>query len=92
MTRQLIRTRATVVWIVLVLATLVSWALGTDHGFAHSSQEFASIALLVIAFIKVRFIGLYFMELKDSPAPLRAAFELYCVGICAMTIVMFLVA
>jgi caa(3)-type oxidase subunit IV len=87
---DLIRTRTNLVWLVLVLATLISWALGTDHGFDRSGQHTASVAILLIAFIKVRLIGLYFMELKNAPTALRAAFEAYCVGVCAMTITMFL--
>jgi hypothetical protein len=37
-----------------------------------------------IAAIKVRLIGLDFMELRSAPIPLRAAFESYCLGLWAV--------
>lgn len=86
----LARSPITAVWLGLVLATLASWWLGTDHGFG--GERAATVAVLVIAFAKVRFVGLYFMELRHAPAPLRAAMELYSVVICAALIGIYLVA
>ena len=86
----LFRTPATVVWVVLILATGLSWMLGTDHGLPHHGQTLVSVAILLIAFIKVRFIGLYFMELRDAPTLLRALFETYCVAVCALVVGLFL--
>jgi hypothetical protein len=40
--------------------------------------------VLAIAAIKVRLVGLDFMELRTAPVPLRAAFECYCVGLWAL--------
>jgi hypothetical protein len=57
----------------LTVATVLSWSLGTHHGLA--------IAILVIAFVKIRFVGLYFMELRGAPAPLRIVFETYCLAV-----------
>ena len=85
-----LRTPATAVWAVLVAATLASWALGTDrvvHGYT-----VASVAVLIIAFIKVRLVGLYFMELREAPTALRAVFETYCVGVCTIVVLVFLLA
>jgi hypothetical protein len=78
---SLLRTRATVVWLGLICATLISWTLGTDHGVA--DHRLASTLIMLVAFTKVRFVGLYFMELRDAPAPLRLVFEGYCVVIFA---------
>lgn len=88
---ELLRTRATVVWGVLVLATLVSVWLGTDHGFSGSDGKMlgASIAL-VVAFVKIRYIGLDFMELRAAPLVLRLAFEVWCVAAGAVVLVLFL--
>jgi hypothetical protein len=77
----LLRTRATPVWFALIAATLVSWVLGTDHGL--DDARVASTAILLVAFTKVRFVGLYFMELRDSPTALRLIFEGYCVVVFA---------
>lgn len=90
--RSLLRTPATAVWLVLVLATGFSWALGTDHGFGSDGQTAASVVILVVAFVKVRFIGLFFMELRGAPLVLRMLFEGYCLAACAVVTGMFLVA
>jgi hypothetical protein len=86
---ELLRSSASAVWAFLVVATVVSWALGTDHGFVESTRA-ASLAVLVVAFVKVRFVGLYFMELKDAPLPLRALIEAYCLVVCCLTIGFYL--
>lgn len=69
---DLFRHRSTVVWVALVLATLVSWVLGTPAG---EGVHAATAGALAIAFLKVRYVGLDFMELRGAAALLRAAFE-----------------
>lgn len=86
---ELLCTRATAIWVLLVAATGLSWALGTNHGINHRD---ASVVILVVAFAKVRFVGLYFMELREAPLPLRAVFEAYCLVICSLVTGMFLLA
>ena len=88
-TADLLRSSATLVWLFLVLATVASWALGTDHGFVDNTTA-ASAIVLVVAFVKVRFVGLYFMELKDAPLPLRALLEVWCVVVCCLVLGFFL--
>jgi len=62
------------VWLMLLAATVLTAALGLEQaGASHA----VGLALLVIAFVKLRFVGLYFMELRTAPAPLRLAFEGY---------------
>jgi Prokaryotic Cytochrome C oxidase subunit IV len=68
------RGRAGVSWLVLIGATLVSYALGADHGI----RSVTVVVVLGIAAIKIRLVGLDFMELRSAPIPLRAAFEGYC--------------
>jgi Prokaryotic Cytochrome C oxidase subunit IV len=86
---SLVRTPASAVWLVLVAATVFSWSLGTGHGFGAGSQQLAGAAILVVALVKVRFIGLYFMELRDAPFVLRGLFEAYCAVVCAAVVVLF---
>lgn len=76
----LMRNRAGVSWLILVAATLASFALGADHG----TGALVAIAVLAIAAFKVRLVGLDFMELRHAPIPLRAAFEVYCVALWAL--------
>ena len=87
----LLRTRTSVVWFVLILATLLTWSLGGGHhtpgmGGGHS---LAGFSILLIAFVKIRFIGMYFMELRLAPIALRFAFEAYCAATCGVLIVLF---
>jgi hypothetical protein len=75
-----VRTRAGVSWLILIAATLLSYALGADHG----TGSVMAVVVLTIAAIKVRLVGLDFMELRNAPMPLRIAFEGYCVGLWAL--------
>jgi hypothetical protein len=74
------RGRAGVSWLVLIAATLLSYALGAEHGVGSA----VVVVVFGIAAIKVRLIGLDFMELRSAPTPLRAAFEGYCLGLWAV--------
>jgi cytochrome c oxidase subunit IV len=74
------RGRAGVSWLVLIAATLLSYALGAEHGVGSR----VVVVVLAIAAIKVRLIGLDFMELRNAPIPLRAAFEIYCIALWAV--------
>lgn len=85
----LLRSPITVVWTVLIAATVVSFVLG-QHPAEESTG--ASVVILLIAFVKVRFVGLYFMELRDAPMGLRGVFEGYVVLVCAAVVAMYLVA
>lgn len=85
-----LRNRVTAVWLFLVVATVVSWMLGTDHGV--SSEKVAGVAVLAIAVVKVRLVGLYFMELRDAPTVLRSMMEVYSFGIGAMMVGLYLYA
>ncbi len=87
---KVIRTPATVVWALLILATLVSWILGTQHGI--HDHTLASVVILLIAFIKLRLVGLYFMELREAPVVLRGLFEAYCIIVCTVVVAVFVLA
>lgn len=72
---SLLRARSTYVWLVLVAVTVVSWAVGAEHGVGSS----VAVVVLALALVKVRFVGLDFMELRHAPLVLRAVFEAYCI-------------
>jgi hypothetical protein len=74
------RGRAGVSWLVLIAATLLSYALGAEHGVG----SVMVVVILGIAAVKVRLVGLDFMELRSAPTPLRAVFEGYCLGLWAV--------
>lgn len=77
---KLLTNRAGLSWLVLIAATVVSWAVGAEHGTGST----IGVLVLGIAAIKVRLVGLDFMELRHAPIALRAAFEAYCVGMWAL--------
>lgn len=79
---------ALVVWAALVAATLISLALGEDwigHG------DFAAALVIAIAFVKVRLVGMHFMELRHAPLPLRIAFQAYC-GVASIVLIVLYLA
>jgi hypothetical protein len=85
---ELLRNRITIVWAALIGATTVSWWLGTDHGI--TSARLASIVVLLVAFAKAGFIGMYFMELRHAPAALKILFQGWCIVIYTVVVGMFL--
>ena len=83
MLTSLLRHRISLVWLALILATLTSWLLGVGHQLP---TTYASIAIILIAFAKVHFVGRYFMELRHAPAPLQAAFDGWTVIVAVVLI------
>lgn len=75
MSLALFRARSTYVWLALVVVTVVSWAVGAEHGIGST----VAVIVLALALVKVRFVGLDFMELRTAPQMLRGVFEAYCV-------------
>lgn len=71
-----------IVWAALVIFTVLSFALGGEHLI--DDKTLAAAVVLGIAAVKVRLVGLHFMELRHAPVALRAAFEAYCVGLFAV--------
>jgi hypothetical protein len=88
----LLRQRSTVVWALLTAATCLSWRLGAGGHPAQVRETGVSVAVLAVAFAKIRLVGLYFMELKDAPLALRAIFEGYIVVVGGLVIGMYLAA
>jgi len=82
------RDRVAAIWALLMTATLVSWLLGGDH-VIHGRDAVGAV-VIVIAFVKVRLVGLHFMELRGAPRPLRGVFEAYVGLACAVLLGLFL--
>lgn len=80
-----LQSRVTVIWVGLIVATGLSWQFG--HGFGFGEQyHYATAAILIITFVKIRFVFLDFMELRTAPWPLRLAFEVWAVSVCVILI------
>jgi hypothetical protein len=80
----LVRSKATPIWALLFSATCMSWALGSSPA---PSSKLASIAVILIALVKIRFVLIHFMELKRAPWIWRAIFEAWVafLGIALVT-------
>lgn len=92
--RDVLRTSRTalIVGAALVIATLVSWWLGLhEGGDPGDGASVATAAVIVIAFVKVWFVGRHFMELREAPRLLRHAFDVYVVAICTALCVLYAV-
>lgn len=62
--RELLFNRLTLIWVLLVAATALSWAMG--HRLGLQDREIASIAIIGIAVLKARYVILDFMELRGA--------------------------
>lgn len=75
------------VWALLMTVTVASWVLGS-HQPPGADDAVASVAVLVLAFVKVRLVGHHFMELRDAPAYVRRALDVYCMSaLTALTVI-----
>lgn len=80
--------RATAVWLLLVGATGLSWEFG--HGFGFGADiRYGTVAVVIIAFIKLRIVFLEFMELRHAPWGLRLVFEAWTVVVCASVLLLY---
>lgn len=91
--RALLRHPATAVWLLLVFATGLSWWFGTDHG-GHADQHplRTTAGLLLIAFIKVRFVILHFMEVRTAPLLIRLIGETWVIAVCAAILGVYVIS
>jgi len=80
--------RTTAIWTALVVATLISYELG--HGVGLDDVRAAGAAILLVTFLKVRFVVLDFMEIRHAPLWMRAVYEGWIVVCAAMLIALFL--
>jgi hypothetical protein len=76
----------TTVWGFLFIGTVTSWFLAPEKDYLEPLLP--GLIIILIAFLKVRLILLYFMELRIAPQPWRGLFEAWMAVACA--IVMFL--
>jgi hypothetical protein len=84
---RVMRKRASVVWAVLMAATCVStWMLSRDA----FTPVIATVAVFVIATVKVRYVILDFMELRHAPLVVRVAFEAWPLLVTSLVLAYYL--
>lgn len=83
--RDLIQQRATYVFAGLVLITAIAFWLTVGHGAAslNEAQSIVWTEVIFLAYLKVRWILLDFMELRSAPIKLRLLFEFFAVALAA---------
>lgn len=86
----LLRQRATAAWAVLMVATAISWSLGTHHGVVLHDARVAATGVITIAFVKVFLVGRHFMELREAPRALVFWFNGWVVAVCAVVVGLYL--
>jgi caa(3)-type oxidase subunit IV len=79
-----------IVWAALVVFTVLSFVLGGEHVI--DNRKLAAAIVLGIAAVKIRLVGLHFMELRHAPLALRAVFETYCVLLFCVLMGIYLLA
>jgi len=81
--------RATAIWALLLLATGVTWWLGTDHRANAGGHVLVAMAIPV-AFSKVYLIGMEFMEVRTAPRTLRVVFASWVVSFATALTLLYL--
>jgi Prokaryotic Cytochrome C oxidase subunit IV len=78
--------RAVAVWVVLMVATALSWWLGVAHG----AGGLGGPLILTVTFGKIFLVGDHFMELRSAARALRLVFAGWCVVTWAILTVQYL--
>jgi len=80
--------RLTVIWLLLLAATALSWGLGIG-ALVHATRV-AGTAIVVVAFFKIRLIMLEFMEIRHAPLFMRIGCEAWVLAICGGIVFLYL--
>jgi len=70
-----------ITWMVLTLATILSWSLDVPVDGA-----WVGTALLLVAFFKARLVLMIFMEVRGAPTALRWCCEAWVITACTAVI------
>ena len=79
-------------WLILMLATSLSWWLGSNDVLSSnqiSEYRLLSSGLIIIAFIKVRIVIRYFMEVREAPMALKLVCDAWVVLVCGAIIYLY---
>lgn len=78
----------TFVWAMLLIVSCLSWEIASGLNI-FGDVRYVTSAVLVIAFIKTRFVLLDFMELEHAPLAARLFAELWWVGNCVILLALY---
>ncbi|MCU1697799.1 MAG: Prokaryotic Cytochrome oxidase subunit [Mycobacterium sp.] len=84
---ELLRKPVTIVWAALMLATIAStWLLSNNS----VTPEVATVAIMLIAAIKVRLVMSHFMEVRRAPLALRLVCDGWLLAVTALILTVYL--
>ncbi len=83
--------RVTIVFVGLLVATCVTWWLGSESSLTGGALGFAATLTILIAFAKVYFIGRDFMDLRTAPTALRVAFGVWVIFVALAAVALVVV-
>ena len=85
---ELLRKPVTIVWAVLMLATFAStWLLSKNS----VTPEVATVAIMLIAAVKVRLVMSHFMEVRRAPLALRFVCNGWLLAVTTLIVTVYLV-
>ena len=85
---ELLRKPVSIVWAALMLATCAStWLLSKNS----VTPEVATVAIMLIAAVKVRLVIRYFMEVRRAPLALRFICDGWLLAVTALIMTVYLV-
>lgn len=96
-----LRNPLTIVWALLTAVTVVSWLTARDGGAAHTGASEATgfhgvnvtvtVVVLLIAAAKTQLVIWHFMEVRHSPAWLKATTTAWLIGLFALLLGIYFV-
>ena len=85
---ELLRKPVTVVWAALMLATITStWLLSNNS----VTPEVATVAIMLVAAVKVRLVIWHFMEVRRAPLALRFVCDGWLLAVTALILTVYLI-
>ena len=85
---ELVRKPVSIVWAALMLATCAStWLLSKNS----VTPEAATVAIMLIAAVKVRLVIRYFMEVRQAPLALRFICDGWLLAVTSLILTVYLV-
>jgi hypothetical protein len=82
--------RATATWVLLMIATGITWWLSADHDAKAIGGRLLVAMAVPVAFLKVYLIGLEFMEVRTAPLVLRVVFGAWASCMALVLTVLYL--
>ena len=85
---ELLRKPVTIVWAALMLATCATtWLLSGNS----VTPEVATVAIMLIAALKVRFVMGHFMEVRRAPLALRFVCDGWLLAVTALILTVYVI-